>query len=137
MINIIAFDVYDTIYHPGKPIRPSFLEFAVVCRDRGITLVTSSDGETPWLIKDLQSVGVPEGVFYDYYQMCKWEPKNYQPILDFFNIASQKLLVIGNSLYLDIEPAIELGCHAILVPSYEHNDDFSIMYAGLAIIDSQ
>ncbi len=129
---VISFDVYGTILCADDPEncmppRKGFIEFVSFCQSYGIYVVTSSDNSTPLTKIDLSESGVSLELFHSHYQMNKGEAKNFKPILDFFAIESKELLVFGDRIDLDINPAILQGCRAILVPPYTHNDTFDWM----------
>jgi len=129
---VIAFDVYGTILcandpENAMPPRRGFIEFAKNCQKEGIVLVTSSDNELPLTKIDLKESGVPIELFFDHYQMMVWQPKYFLPIVEFFAIQPDELLVFGDRPECDIEPAIKQGCRAVLVPPYNTGDSFDWM----------
>ncbi len=130
---VIALDVYGTILCSLDPEncmipRTGFLEFAEKCILKGIRLVTSSDNQI-WLTRnDLMESGVPLGLFTDHYQMEKWQPKYFGHIIVFFGILPEELHVFGDRPEYDIQPALEQGCKATLVPVYNSvTDAFDFM----------
>ncbi len=132
-VKVIAFDVYGTILCSEDPEncmmpRTGFLEFSEKCILKGIRLVTSSDNQY-WLTKnDLSESGVPLRIFTDHYQMEKGQPKYFGHIIDFFSILPEELYVFGDRLDYDVEPALEQGCQATLVPPYcSVTDTFDFM----------
>ena len=44
-------------------------------------------------------------------------PETYARILEKFDVPPERFLMIGNSLRSDILPVLELGCHAVYIPS--------------------
>jgi FMN phosphatase YigB (HAD superfamily) len=123
MIKVIAFDVYRTILCSEDPEncmgpRTGFLEFSEKCIFKGVRLVTSSDNQLWHTKNDLNESGVPLGLFTDHYQMEKSQPKYFGFIIDFFAILPEELYVFGDRLDYDIEPALDQGCQATLVPPY-------------------
>lgn len=131
--NVIACDVYRTILFGDDPencvpARSGFVQFAKSCISNGIILVTSSDNGTELVKIDLRVSGVPLELFTEHFRMESGQPKNFVPILEHFGIAPKSLLVFGDRLDLDVEPAIRQGCRAILVPPYYSlQDDFDWM----------
>jgi FMN phosphatase YigB (HAD superfamily) len=60
--------------------------------------------------------------------MKKGKPKDFGPILEQFSMKADQLLVFGDRSDLDIEPALNQGCIAVLVPPYsDSQDDFDWM----------
>ena len=44
-------------------------------------------------------------------------PENYARILEKFRVSPERFLMVGNSLRSDILPVLELGSHAVYIPS--------------------
>lgn len=129
---VIAFDVYGTILatddpENAMPPRRGFVQFAKLCIEKGIILVTSSDNDLLLTKIDLEESGVPLEIFTEYCEMERGQPKNFKPIVDFFGIVSSELLVFGDRLDLDINPALGQGCRGVLVPVYNYSDQFDWM----------
>lgn len=130
---VIAFDVYGTIlmtedYDNCVPFRDGFVEFAERCKEMGIILVTSSDNSIPFTKNDLSMSGVPLELFYDHYEMEKMAPKSFNLICEYFGIKPEELHVFGDRPGYDINPALELGCRATLVPVFDSlSDSFNWM----------
>ncbi len=127
-IKVIALDVYGTILATDDPDnelppRKGLLAFLEKCKKLGITLCTSSDGETISVKANLEEAGVNLTCFDRFFQMQQGAAKNYTPILDHYRIDPKQLLVIGNSLPQDIEPAMQLGCRTEYVDDYYGAND--------------
>jgi len=125
---VIACDVYKTILFGDDPencvpARTGFVEFARRCVSKGIVLVTSSDNGTELVRIELEVCGVPLELFSEHFRMESGQPKKFQPILERFGIDPEELLVIGDTLDLDVNPALRQGCRAILVPPYNSLQD--------------
>ena len=90
--------------------------------------MTSSDNGTELVKIDLATSGVDLEIFSRHFRMVKGQPKDFSTIISHFDIRPEELLVFGDRLDLDIEPALKQGCQAIQVPPYENlSDDFNWM----------
>ncbi len=114
-----------------RPPRKGFVEFAKACVSQGILLVTSSDENVDVVKIELESSGehsgqetVPLEIFSEFFKMERDVPKDFRPILEYFNIEPGELCVFGDRMDFDIEPASKLGCKAMLVPAYKRGDTF-------------
>ena len=136
-IKVIAFDVYGTILASSDPEncmspRKGFVEFARTCVSKGIQLVTSSDENVDVMKIELKCSGehsgqetVPLELFSGFCKMERLAPKDFRPIIEYFNIEPGELCVFGDVPEFDIEPALKLGCKAVLVPAYIRGDTFN------------
>jgi len=126
-IKIIALDVYGTILPTkGMQVKRKGLDTLLQkCKNQGLTLCTSSDANTSDMLKDFKKAGLDSNYFDKFFEMKRkgkrfYElPKNFTPILKYYNLDSEELLVIGDKIHRDIMPAQDLGCKTILVPEYK------------------
>lgn len=138
-LKVIAFDVYGTVLFHGDPEncmppRNGFVEFAKMCLDAGVILVTSSDNSLTFTKIDLEESGVPMHIFTSHFQMKFGQPKDFRPILEQFKIKPRELCVFGDREDLDVFPAIEQGCRGVIVPVYERKEDFDFMKISLDLL---
>ena len=125
-IKIIAWDVYGTILPTkGVQIKRKGLDALLQkCKDQDLILCTCSDANTHEVLEDFKEAGLDPTYFNKYFEMERKGkrfyklPKDFIPILKYYNLNPEELLVIGDKIQRDIKPAQNLGCKAILVPEY-------------------
>ena len=125
-IKIIAWDVYGTILPTkGMQVKRKGLDTLLQkCKNQGLTLCTCSDAKTKDVLEDFKEAGLNPEYFDKYFKMERegekfYEmPKDFIPILKYYNLNPKELLVIGDRIKRDIKPAKDLGCKTILVPEY-------------------
>jgi len=123
---ILALDVYGTILPTkGKNVKRKGLEsFLSNCKSKGLIICACSDGKTQHVKNDLSEAKIDLRYFDKYFQMPRKsgdftkQPKEFGPILSYYNLYPGELTVIGDKKERDTEPARILGCNAILVPEY-------------------
>lgn len=132
-IEVVGFDVYGTMLptEQANVKRKGLDELLERCKHLGLILCTCSDGKTLNVKKDLREAEINLNYFDKYFKMLRdgknftTAPKNFKPIIEYYQINPEKLLIIGDREPRDIIPARELGCEAILVPEYKTAKDFS------------
>ncbi|OGZ77313.1 MAG: hypothetical protein A2280_01275 [Candidatus Staskawiczbacteria bacterium RIFOXYA12_FULL_37_10] len=141
IIKVVALDVYGTILafddvDDSFPPRRGIEDFFDNCEERGIKVVTSSDGGTGNVKNDLsisfkvaiERIADPEERrkmkerlslkrFDDFFQLDQGT-KDFSEIIGHYDIIPSQLLVIGDNLNKDIYGAFRVGARAILCPIY-------------------
>lgn len=118
---VLVSDDADNELPPRKGLR----ELLDRCDSRGIKVVTASDSDLTNLKIDLNESGVDISRFDGFYQLRQF-PKNFERILDDYDLSPEELFVIGDS-FKDVEwPRLhEAGNY--LVPEYHSGgDDFRL-----------
>jgi len=128
-IKLVSWDVYGTIISTGGDetsdveeleklrLREGALEALIYVRSKGITQITSSDGDLENLKNNLKEAGIIWTDFFDsLYKMTPLEPKDFSNIFKIYKIKPNNLLVIGDSYDIDIDYAKRQGCYTLYVP---------------------
>jgi len=95
------------------------------CKEENLILCTCSDANTEDIFEDFKEAGLDPRYFDKYFKMERKGkkfhemPKDFTPILKYYNLHPKELLVIGDRIKRDIKPAQDLGCKTILVPEYK------------------
>jgi len=130
-IRVISFDVYGTILCSGDhenamPPRQGFTEFILRAKNLGIKTVTSSDADLDNLHLDLSATfqgRVPFGIeVFDAFFQLSMRPKNYNEIIESFNIKPEELMIIGDNPINDFEGA-PIHSTKFLIPPYQDGKD--------------
>lgn len=140
-IKVVALDVYGTILafddvDDSFPPRKGLADFFDNCEERGIRVVTSSDGGTGNVKNDLsisfkvaiERIADPDERkkmkerlslerFDGFFQLDQGI-KDFSVIIGEFDIIPSQLLVIGDSFNADIYGALRLGARSIHCPVY-------------------
>jgi phosphoglycolate phosphatase-like HAD superfamily hydrolase len=120
-IKVIALGIYGTVLATddiGNELFPRVgLEgLFEKCENRGIKVVSASDGFTLKVQLDLGHSGVNITKFDKCYQLTS-NPKNYFGILGDYGIFPKELFVIGDS-HKDVMGAMNCGSRFFMVPEY-------------------
>jgi len=131
---VIALDVYGTMLPTiGDNVKRKGVDGILTrCKNDGLILCTCSDGNIKSVKRDLNEAGI-DRYFDEFFEMARQrgdftkQPKDIKRILKYYqeriNLTPRELLVIGDRIERDIEPARELGCHTILVPEYYNENE--------------
>ncbi len=140
-IKVIALDVYGTILPTkGENVKRKGLDaFLQKCKNQGLILCTCSDAEINDVMENFREAELNPRYFDEYFKMERKGknfyklPKNFSPILEHYNLFPEELLVIGDRIQRDINPAENLGCKTILVPEYFVKEDNNFDMNGIEI----
>ena len=140
-IKIVTLDIYGTVLafddvDDSFPPRKGLADFFDNCEERGIKVVTSSDGGTGNVKNDLsiafrlviERILDPEerkkmrerlnlARFDEFFQLDQGE-KDFSEIIGYYDIIPSQLLVVGDNLSKDICGALRLRAKAIHCPIY-------------------
>ncbi len=129
---VLAFDDREFLFPPRKGIE-DFLDY---CQDREIKVVTSSDGDTDDVKRNLsmsfnvkiEAIKEPEKRAemekrlnirrFDAFFKLDQGKKDFSIILGHYDIIPSNLLVIGDNPFKDVYSALTFGANAILCPMY-------------------
>jgi len=128
---VIALDIYGTILPTkGKNIPRKGLEKLLKrCNKDGLIICTCSDGKTFDVKNNLSIANIDLKYFDKFFRVGEQkgdftkQPKNFKPILKHYNLSPYELTIVGDRQIRDINPALELGCNAILVPEYKTDEE--------------
>lgn len=118
---VLALDVYGTILSSIDiqwefPPRNGLIELLDFCEEQDIKTITTSDANLTDLRLDLKKTGIPTRRFESF--ELKGSPKEFGPIIAFYGIQPNELLVVGDSQEADINGAINMGARYLHVPKY-------------------
>lgn len=135
-IKLVSWDVYGTIIASGNNetsdvteleksrARPRALEALMAIRSKGITQITSSDGDLGNLKNSLKNIGINwKDYFDDLYKMPPGEQKDFSYIIQEYQIKPENLLVIGDNYDIDLSLAKEKGCQILYVLEKKFGDN--------------
>jgi len=117
---LLALDIYGTILSSTDadnqlPPRKGLLKLLDSCEELKIRAITTSDADLNDAIAVLKRIGLASRL--ESFEL-RGAPKEFGPIIAYYGIRPEELLVIGDSQEADINGAINIGARYLKVPKY-------------------
>ncbi len=121
MISYIALDIYGTILATDDPDwelkpRKGALKLLKNCQMMGLEVIAASDASVDGVRLELQEKGLLS-YFKDIRQLIE-TPKEFQRLVDNYDISPHQLIVIGDNPKKDIQGAKDFGASYICIEEY-------------------